>query len=40
MTCPHRNIKGNLNVIVEVDVPKVIDKDDKNILNTIKGNYE
>jgi DnaJ-class molecular chaperone len=40
MFIPNRGVQGNLNVIIELDVPKVTATEDIELLNSIKKKYE
>jgi len=40
MFVPNRGVQGNLNVIIEYDVPKVTDIEDVEVLNKIKKKYD
>jgi len=40
MFLPNRGVQGNLNVIIELDVPKVTATEDIELLNTIKQKYD
>jgi DnaJ-class molecular chaperone len=40
MFIPNRGVQGNLNVIIELDVPKVTAKEDVELLNNIKKKYD
>jgi len=40
MYLPSRGVQGNLNVIIEYDVPKVTDIEDVEVLNNIKKKYD
>jgi DnaJ-class molecular chaperone len=40
MFIPNRGVRGNLNVIIELDVPKVTATEDIELLNSIKKKYE
>jgi curved DNA-binding protein len=40
MFIPNRGVQGNLNVILELDVPKVTAKEDIDLLNNIKKKYD
>ena len=40
MFMPNRGVQGNLNVIIELDVPKVTATEDIELLNTIKQKYD
>ena len=40
MFLPYRGVQGNLNVIIELDIPRVTATEDVELLNTIKKKYD
>ena len=40
MFVPNRGVQGNLNVIIELDVPRVTATEDIELLNNIKQKYD